>query len=510
MKHTAVPLAIVAALALISGCSQDATPSNKALGTATSAPTAAANSTPLSNQPSASGELPIELVQRDNGFSFPLHISEEVNGFVAQTFLVPGDQHRVAHLVRRMSENNKFQLDVVVVDTAKQGYKIYPAADMTVKDPYSVDSLARAYGFTKQGQLVLVQPKTRDDGHTGVQYDAVALDLVTGEITTIAANIVPDVSPSFYAKGWMSESGMLYLNSYSDGRLWSVNTENGQVRKFEGQFANEWPLFMLTASPDGNLFWHEEKDNFKLYDQKGQLLKVIPQTLGYHAYPAFDWSPDSRLAALAFTLSDSHDNVLGGEEAYIIAPEAVAFYDGKGDLIWDAQAKLKEGYTNIDWVGWLAEGDEGVLSWYRLERSGTDEVPRKADPIYALANVTTGKISMLSQADRLEDLESPVPVVNPSKQLLLIDRHSGKYWSPSLEEENSNSSVRYALISKPKDQQLMWAAYDDHAGTTAITRYSPANHAATSTAFQERLGDELQVINDNIVVDNKMNYRWIH
>ncbi|WP_127490787.1 TolB family protein [Paenibacillus glycanilyticus] len=516
MKLTAITTAILFVPLLLTGCSPDSNsnsaPSAKQPATeeaqASGIPPASATPSAAS---SASEDLRIDLIKQDKGFSFPLHDSEEVNGFVAQTFPAPNDRNLVAHVVKRTvydPEGIRYRLDVVAVNPKEQTYSLYPAADIIVKDNYSVDSIAGAYGFTKQDQLVLVQPKKREDGQEGIQYDVVALDLRNGRMKTIAANAVPDVSPSFYARGWMNNSGYLYLNSYSDGRLWSVDILTGEVRRIEGPFKHEWPLYLVTPSPDGNLFWHEQTDSFRLYDRNGKELKVIPPTLGYHSYPAFDWSPDSRFAALAFTLSDSHDNVLGGDEAYIIAPEAIAFYDEKGDLTWDVQAKPKEGLTHVDWNGWLAKGNEGVLSWYRLDRAEKGAVPRKIDRTYALANVLTGQITNLTPAKKLEDLKSPMAVVSRTGPLLFVDRDEGLFWSPA--EETGNEDRNYVLLSKPEGPQLIWAARDYSSEQTTISRYNPVNHAISVTVFNEPLGEGLQLVDDTLIVDNKMNYRWIH
>lgn len=513
MRLADVTRAVIAALVLLTGCNSNSNPvgSNKVSVEQKTDLSPAAVHSAVPSKPAANGDLQISALKHDNGFSFPLHISEGVNGFVAQTMPVPHDDNLVAHLVRRITDEpggKRFQLDVVAVNLKQQDYGVFPVADVMVRDDYSVDSIARAYGFNKRDQLVLVKPKERDNGEEGVQYDVVSLDLYNGRIKTIAADAVPDVTPSFYAKGWMNESGQLYLNSYSDGRLWSVDTGNGQVREIEGNFKHEWPLYLLDVSPDGNLFWHEQTDNFRLYDQNGEELWVLPQTLGYHAYPAFEWSPDSRYAALAFTLSDSQDNVLGGEETYIIAPEAVAFYDEKGALAWDVQAKPKEGLTNVDWNGWLADGDEGVLSWYRLDRSDEGAAPRKTDLSYALANVTTGKVTGLTQAKKLEDLKTPLPVVNRTSELLLIDRKEGLYWMPE-EAVQANSALQVKLLSKPTDPQFIWSVYDYNSGQAKITLYNPADHARSTTVLHEQLGAELQLINGTMVVDNQMNYRWV-
>ncbi|ACT00027.1 hypothetical protein [Paenibacillus sp. JDR-2] len=513
MKLTSITIAILIVPLLLTGCSPDSNSNSATSAKPPATAEAEASGIPsASAAPSVSEDLRIDLVKHDKGFSFPLQISEGVNGFVAQTFPAPNDPNLVAHLVKRRvydPEGIRYRLDVVAVKPKEQTYSLYPVADLIVKDDYSVDSITGAYGFTEQDQLVLVQPKKREDGQEGIQYDVVALDLYNGRLKTIAANAVPDVSPSFFAKGWMNKSGQLYLNSYSDGRLWSVDVLTGKIQSIEGQFKHEWPLYLVTPSPDGNLFWHEQTDSFRLYDRNGKELKVIPPTLGYHSYPAFEWSPDSRFAALSFTLSDSHDNVLGGEEAYIIAPEAIAFYDERGDLTWDVQAKPKEGLTHVDWNGWLADGDEGVLSWYRLNRTA-EGAPRKADSSYGLANVATGKITKLTQAKQLEELKSPMPViVNHTAPMMIIDREQGLYWMPA-ETTQADSSIRYQLLSKPTDTQLIWSAYDYQSEHATITRYNPVNHATSITAFNEPLGDGLQLIGDTLIVDNKMNYRAIH
>ncbi|SFE45648.1 hypothetical protein SAMN05216378_3181 [Paenibacillus catalpae] len=509
MKLTAVSLTV---LTLIMGCGSDGGPTmSYTPSVPLAAETSPANPSPASKGHDDKERLRAELVKHDNGFSFPLHISEGAGGFGTQTLLVPHEDHLVAHLVKRTAyepDGKRFQLDVVTIQPEEQDYYIYPVADVIVQDDYSVDSIAGAYGFTDQNQLVLIQPKERDDGQEGVQYDVIALDPYTGRIRTIAADAVPDVSPAFYAKGWMDSSGQLYLNSYSDGRLWSVDTSSGQVRLIEGEFKHSWPLYLLSASPSGNLFWHEQEDNFRLYNRNGEQLKVIPQAPGFHSYPAFEWSPDSRHAALAFTLSDSRDHVLGGEDAYIIAPEVIAFYDQTGTLTWDVQAKPKEGFTNVDWNGWLADGEQGILSWYRLDRSEEGAAPHKVDLSYALADVTTGKLTELTPAKRLEDLEKPVPVARRTAEPLFIDREEELYWSPAEVQANANRS--YVLLSQPADSQLIWATYDYNAGQTTITRYDPVNHAASTTVFNELLGEELQLVNDTLVVDNKMNYKWIH
>ncbi|MGO4109288.1 TolB family protein [Paenibacillus sp. YAF4_2] len=482
MKLAALTIALVTALTLITGCSIETNNEEK---------------------------LPIYMVKNEDGFSFKLDIPEGVNGLVVQSLPAPHDGNIVAHLVRRITDEpdgKRFQLDVIIVQPDKQRYKNYSVADVIVKDDYSVDSIARAYGFNSQDKLVLVRPKERADRKESVQYDVISLNVHTGKIKTIAADAVPDVSPSFFAKGWMNQTGQLYLNSYSDGRLWSVDTGNGEVRSIKGEFNHEWPLYLLTPSPNGDLLWHEEKDDhFSMYGQDGKLLKVIPHTLGYHSYPAFEWSPDSRYSALAFTLSDNPDNILGGEDAYIIAPEMVAIYNQNGDFKWEVQAKPKEGLTNVDWNGWLSEEGEGVISWYRLDHTEEGAAPRKTDLQYALADVAAGTLKDLHPAKRVEDLKSPVPVVNRIAQLLLIDREAGLYWSPAAEQVNT--SIK--LLSKPGDPKLIWATRDYTLGETIITRYNPADHSTVTNVFKELLGEEHQLINDTMVADN-LNYRRIH
>lgn len=396
-----------------------------------------------SSRPPAS-QLTVTLEERADGFTYQLAKEEGTAVHVVQSLVSSDRSMPVFHLVRRttdMPESRRYRLDVLTVDPHDKSFKVYPFADVSVKDTYSVDSLARAYGYSDPEHLVMIRP-AEGSGKRNIRYDVVTFGLRTGEVTKVIDGIPPDLSPDFLAAGWVNGSGSkLYLNSFSGGKLWIADLTARSVRTLDGSFKHSWPLVRLFRSPDGERYWYGN-DGFQLYDGEGVKLASLPMEQGLHAYPPFLWSSDSRNSVFQYTFDDNQENVLGGEDGiYAIASQGIRIYDRKGAVIWQTDADAFKNGTYAEWSGWLAEGSQGILRTYELERA-EGQPPRKVRSSYSLLNVATGQMKALAETDRLEDMERPEMVYGRDGQVMFVDVRNTRY---RLIGDENNNSRRYSL-----------------------------------------------------------------
>ncbi|MEC0247992.1 PepSY domain-containing protein [Paenibacillus chitinolyticus] len=478
-----------------------------------------------------SGSLNVSLKEKEGGFRLKLAEEENTTATVMQSLVSPDNGKTVLHLVRRTSPaegGTRYRLDLVAVQPAKKTFKVFPFADLRMSDTYSADTLAMGYGFRDDSHVVMIQPVGKADG-AGIGYRIVSLDVQNGRIRELAANVPPDLSPDFLASGWLNANGSkLYLNSYRGGKLWIADLAGGGVKALDGTFSHTWPLLRLFRSPDGERFWYE-KDGYRLYDGKGVQLSVLPADTGLHSNPALKWSPDSRYAAYEYTFSNSEENVIGGEDYKVIAPQGIKILGRDGKAVWSADARELNNGDRLELRGWIGGSGESlgsapssgstgnaessgtasagslgaaVLRSYTLERA-VDREPRKTGSVYHLVQPATGKLTKLSAA-RLADLHHPQAVTGGSGALMLVDAGSALY---TLVGDETNSERTVKLLSASEPQRLLWAETDSAKGSVTITAYDIASKKARTTETKDLSDGDLQAAGEEYVIDSGLVYQ---
>ncbi|WP_217556672.1 PepSY domain-containing protein [Paenibacillus sp. GbtcB18] len=480
----------------------------------------------------ASSSLNVSLEEKKGGFRLKLAEEKNTTAAVMQSLVSPDSGKTVLHLVRRTSPaegGTRYRLDLVAVHPAKKTFKVFPFADLQMSDTYSTDTLAMGYGFRDDSHVVMIQPVGKAGG-AGIGYRIVSLDVGSGRLRELAANVPPDLSPDFLASGWLNSDGSkLYLNSYRGGKLWIADLAGGGVKALDGTFSHTWPVFRLFKSPDGERFWYE-KDGYRLFDGKGVKLADLPADTGLHSNPAFKWSPDSRYAAYEYTFTNSDENVIGGEDIKVIAPQGIKIFGRDGKPVWSTDAReLKHG-DRLELRGWvggsgeslgstLSAGNTGnaersigitsagsssaaVLRSYTLERA-EDREPRKTNSVYHLVQPATGKLTKLSEA-KLAELHNPQPVLGESGALMLVDAGNALYTLVG-DETNSGRTVKLLSASEPK--RLLWAETDYAKGSVTITAYDIASKKVRTTETKDLSGGDLQAAGEEYVIDSELVYQ---
>jgi hypothetical protein len=468
---------------------------------------------PQSEQPPTQSSGPLEmkplklnLIERDDGFQLQVEKEKGSNTLVVQSFVSPDPQKPVTHLVRRIED--RFRLDIVSVIPKDKTFKQHALVSVKVADEYSVDSIARAYGFLDPEHLVMVLPKPgKEEGR--IAYDVASVNITNGQVTVLVENIPPDVSPDFFAKGWLSDDGSrLYLNSYDGGAIWMIDVKEGRVEKWDESLSHQWPIYKTVPSPDGERLWYVN-DDLRLYDGDSRMLVKLPIGEGLHSYPAFRWSPDSKYSVYQYTRTNSPEHRLGEEEESNLAPQGIIMYDMNGRKVWET--KDKEEFPNqayVEWIGWLStDSDIGIVHKFGLTRGLEGEPPRKTGSSYGLVQITTGAITPLTSVNQLQDLQVPVPVIAQEGQLLFVDASEGMYWRAGSPFGEDGKSM--LLIPSESPDNLRWIEIDYNGHRSMLHFYTASQKNFHTNSWNETLGTEYLplLINEEWVVDSKLVYR---
>lgn len=445
----------------------------------------------------------VQLVDQPDGFKLKLTEENHDNPSAVQTVISPDPAMPVIHLIRRMAESQeskRYRMDILSVYPKQKAFKTVPFADVTVTDSYSVDSLVRAYGFSDSKHLVMVRPVEADGG---MKYNIVSFNIQTGAITNLIEGALPDLAPDFLAADWMNRDGdKLFLNSFSGGKLWVADLKNRSVKVSDGSFRHQWPKLLLYRSPDGERFWYG-RDRFQLYGSDGSLIASLPADGNLYSNPAFQWSPDSRFAAFEYTFDNRPENIIGGEDFVIIAPQGIRIYDREGQPVWHKEVKSQPNDARLEWSGWLGNGESGIIHSYELERK-EGQPPRKIRPSYSLVDLSTGQTVELGLADRLEELKRPEAVSGKAGQILVVDAESNRYM---IIGDDANDGVFAHLLSKGGGKQIVWAIFTNN--ETVVTRYDPATRTTAVTRWNEAHGYRVQLFGEDMVLDEDLTYRYI-
>lgn len=379
----------------------------------------------------------IRKVATDNGFRLIPEEHERPRELIATT-VENGSSYTVHVLTTEDSGNNEgmYGLKAVVVHPESGAFRSYPLFRAKAGNSDAIYSLAKAYGFVDDHTLLYIAAHNDAEAPNGHYFSVEKLDILTGDKTVLIPRIQEFdgiAPPERFAKGWLTESkDKLMLNSYIEGKLWSIDTESGEMQLLPTRANHHWPFIMTSVSPDGERIWHFDSENerFVLLDNIGTIRNTFPFPSDIYRQQAgwFFWSPNGTYA-VHYPNSNSSSNPIVHDNSEFVtrAVERLSFYDREGNGRNIQVDKSSSPYVEV--AGWLGENDEfAVLRFYDVER--TTGVGTPINESYVLYEPSTGNIIALKKAanDNEQGELEPVfsyqnrPGVHPP--VLLVDRNA--------------------------------------------------------------------------------------
>ncbi|MFF2481926.1 hypothetical protein [Paenibacillus sp. NPDC058071] len=409
-----------------------------------------------------------------------LYRVENADAIYLETYTSPEVGRPDVHLYRRNSndgELDRYKYELLVTDSKKGTYTVIPLVDIKVQKHIDVDTSCRGYGFVDPDRLVLTVPSIeKADG--GIGFRVATLDLRTNKLSNIAAAEQPGPETNRIGRSWLDErNGKLYVNGYGEGQLWIADIAQGTIERADGEFRNSWPFFMTIPSPTGERFWYwetaEEKDTYKLHDEKGKLIRKFDSGYrGIDGFPAFLWSPDGRYAEFEYARDTSPSNIVGESEVYIIAPQGIKVLDKNGKLVWQTKIAANKPNDHMEWAGWIEDEHGksfGIVRRYRLALAddGRPE-PGKLAISYERIDVENGKVYPLKEASSLEELERPQMTIARDR-FIIADTGSDRYL-----EWDYDAVELYSFRFKDERQLFLTSEYDEASRQKILKGYDPA------------------------------------
>lgn len=454
------------------------------------------------------------LTETENGLRLEWDEGLHPNVAIMQTLESPGANKLAVHLVRRhayVKGRERFLLDAVLADPAGKNLKTVPLADVTLAadggmDSYTASSFAMAYGFAQGERLILTVPVARQEK---LQYDVLALQIRTGETSTLVEGVMPNPAPDWLAEGWLNSTGdKLYLNLFQSGELWEADLGTGHVQRSADSFAHQWPFSALFPSPDGERFIYWSKEGaLALYTADGKRLAELPGKEGYYSRPPVVWSPDGRFFIQETTPDQNEAYIISkGENGFFtFAPKSVLLFGRDGKRMAEVPAEEQEPGRHIELTGWLADGSAAVLHTYKLERQG--DVPERVQSAYYLMNSeNAGSLISLAKADRVEAMERPEAIFSDvDGRLVFIDRSSLCYLAQGEEFSDTGKQLgQLILVSPPGQEPIRWTtSYQGNSIT--LYSYFPAARKMLQTVLPGN-GPYPMSIGQDIVYDPALGY----
>lgn len=441
-------------------------------------------------------KLTLSVLPTEDGFQ--VTHGNEPDFHVMQTLEAP-DGKSVVQIIRRMETSdtsNWYRRDAVVITPGTKELHIYPLMNALVTDDYSVDSIANAVGFSDEQHLIYIA--VHGDAETKrVFYTIEALNVLTGQKEILFDHQPQDVQPDFYAQKWLNRKGdMLVIQSYKNGTMWVYDLKSKTVRTLKEKYPNGWPTFSVFPSPDGELFWFDGK----LFNLQEKELVNMEKGNQLTQYPPFQWRQDGVYSIYHYTFDDNSNNIIGGEDTAIIAPQGFKVINRQGEIVQKIEVE-KGSPWRLELEGWISGEDLAVIHYYQLERKTESNSPKIIMSQYKLLNLKTGLLTPLQSASSIEVIDQPFwlqssGLSNPSQQkLAAIDSNHNHYWSfqQQVEPLNVNSSSRY------------WVQYDNSNGTVSLFQYASQTHKLRKI-FLNKAQNPAMVIGDRWVIDTGMHY----
>lgn len=437
-------------------------------------------------------DLTVTLVPSKNGFKIEPE-NKDGNFGVMQTLQIPNSP-KIAHIIRKIDMNEshegRFRESAVIINPDTQEIQIYSMMNAPITDEYSVDSVARVYGFMDDQRMVYVAVHG-DDKTNKTTYSIDTLNVETGQTETLFVDQPNDISQDFFTNGWLNEQkDTLILSSYKGGQMWVFDLIQKTSRLMKSSYPNTWPQFSVHPAPNGNSFWFGEN----LYDLQEKIITKLDMGKGFWMYPAIQWRKDSQYMAFPYTLNQDSINILGGEDSMIIAPQGIKFMDSKGKVV----QKIEMGKTSpwrVDVAGWVTGKDYAVLQYYQLQLKSGEDTPSKINLSYKLINLKTGKLTPLQQVNNIEQIVQPA-WLESTQSLITVDLINNRFWS-------FNQPVTH-LVNNTSDKPI-WVHFDYGTFVASVYQYSDKTHQINKQLLEKTQSIEF-VLANKWIVDREMNY----
>ncbi|SEB93357.1 hypothetical protein [Paenibacillus sp. GP183] len=441
-------------------------------------------------------DLSATLILNKNGFKLESE-TKDGNFFVMQTLQIPNSP-RVVHIMRKIDINElnqrHYRESVVIIHPDTQEMHVYSMTNSPITDEYSVDSVARVYGFIDDQRMVYVA--VHGDNKTNkTTYSIDTLNVDTGKTETLFVNQPNDISQDFFTRGWLNEQrDTLVLSSYKGGQMWIFDLKHKTSRLMKGSYPNTWPQYSVHPAPDGNSFWFEDK----LYDLQEKVIATIDMGKGFRMYPAVQWRKDSQYMVYHFTFNKDLKNVLGGEDGMIIAPQGIKFMNSVGKIVQKIEMD-KTSSWRVELAGWVKGKDYAVLQYYQLHIKAEGNTPTKTDINYKLINLKTGELIHLQQADQMEQIVQPDWLESSQSSLITVDLFNNRFWG-------FNESV--IQLNNTASDKPMWVHFDYGTFVATLYQYVDKTHQMNKHLL-EKTQNIAFILSSKWIVDSEMNYTRI-
>jgi hypothetical protein len=456
-------------------------------------------------------KLTLSILPTDDGFQ--VTHGNEPDFHVMQTVAAP-DGKSVIQIVRRLDTSgtsNWYRRDAVVITPETKELHIYPLMNALVTDGYSVDSIVNTVGFSDEQHLIFIA--VHGDAETKqVFYTIEALNVLTGQKEILFDHQPQNVQPDFYAQQWLNRKGdLLVVQSYKNGTIWVYDLKSKTVRTLKEKYPNRWPTLSVFPSPDGELFWYDGK----LFNLQEKKLANMEKGNQLTQYPPFQWRQDSVYSIYHYTFDDNSNNIIGGEETTIIAPQGFKVINRQGEIVRKIEVE-KGSPWRLELEGWILGEELAIIHYYQLERKSENNSPNIIKSQYKVLDMKTGVVTPLQPTSSIEAIDQPFwlqssGLSNPSQQkLIAFDSNHNLYWSfeKQVEPLNVKSFSRYWSFEKQlndKSSSRYWVQYDNSNGTVSLFHYASQTHKLRQI-FLNKAQNPVMVIGDRWVIDTGMHY----
>jgi hypothetical protein len=491
-------LILVAGLLLLVACESESSLSSELFPT----PLATIQATeqtvgPSIIPPTIYKDLSVTLVPSKFGFKLEPE-DKDGNFYVAQTLQAPNSP-KVIQIMRKIdndgTKEGRYRESAIVIHPDTQEIHIYSLMNAPITDGYSVDSVARVYGFIDDQRMVYVAVHGDDKTHK-TTYSIDTLNIETGRMETLFANQPNDISQDFFTRGWLNEQhDTLVLSSYKGGQMWVFDLIHKTSRLLKGSYSNTWPLQAVQPAPNGNYFWFEDK----LYDLYGKVIAKIDRGKGLTMHPAVQWRKDSQYMIFPYTLNEDSENILGGEDGIIIiAPQGIKLMNSVGKVVQKIEMS-KISPWRVELIGWITGKDYAVLQYYQLQiNAESPPIPTKLS--YKLLNLVTGELTNLQQEKNIDQIVQRSWLLDSTQQQpFAVDLIHGRYWM--FEQPITQ------LISSSANNPI-WAHIDYETLVASLYQYSDKNQQMNKQLVEKTQIIELLSAN-KWIIDREMNYTLI-
>lgn len=510
-KYNLSLAAVIMAGILMTSCEDKSGETSSAVGTPSPSVTPAQSgeqATPsINSSPTESGAIPsisapkpipiaekaIQAILMDIPRGFRVNLDDAGDVVSMQTLAVP-NQEAFIHVVRRTepAENGTwYRKDLLIINPDTRTVRTLMLMSGLTSDSYTADSVTDVFGFLDEEHIIYVA--VHGTSMQDTSYNVEKLNINTGEKTVLYEKIPADISPDFYAQGWLNgKKDTLVLPAFSKGTVDVFKLNQSVVSLLEKRFPSTWPMYSISRSPGGERFWHEGK----LYDLGGRLL-ADPLPEGSFRL-GVSWSPDDRFSAHYYAFEDGDEHRIAGGESDIVAPQGLVISDRFGRTIQRLETKGTR--THLEIAGWMLEREIAIVHYYRIDKNKPIE-DQRADNRYKALQLRTGKLYTVEAAemydlDEWERVEAWSPYSRFNDQIFAADLNNGKYW---------RSEEKGTYLGVTKDGDFLWRTIDYDVGKSVFYRLSPASKTKEKL-FEGSVNSYSMLHNNWLISGQELNY----